>query len=89
MLKGFTKKNCNKQSLELKKVIKRKGNKLHVNWKGYEYFPKPKSFGGRKKVELDLSNYAKKADLKNETGADTSKFGKKVDLVSLKSDEGK
>ena len=40
-------------------------------------------------MELDLSNYAKKADLKNETGVDTSKFGKKVDLVSLKSDEGK
>ena len=27
----FTKKN----SLELKKVIKKKGNKLHVKWKGY------------------------------------------------------
>ena len=30
-----------------------------------EYFPEPKSFGGRVKVELDLSNYARKADLKN------------------------
>ena len=28
-----------------------------------EYFPKPKFFGGRAKVELDLSNYATKADL--------------------------
>ena len=28
-----------------------------------EYFPKPKFFGGRVKVELDLSNYATKADL--------------------------
>ena len=25
-----------KKSLELKKVIKRKGNKLYVNWKGYK-----------------------------------------------------
>ena len=30
-----------------------------------EYFPEPKSSGRRVKVELDLSNYATKADLKN------------------------
>ena len=29
-----------------------------------EYFPEPKSLGGRVKVELDLSNYAAKTDLK-------------------------
>ena len=28
-----------------------------------EYFPKPKSLGANDKVELDLSNYATKADL--------------------------
>ena len=50
-----------------------------------EYFPEPKSSGGKVKVELDLSNYATKADLKNATGVDTSKFAKKVDLASLKS----
>ena len=37
-----------------------------------EYFPEPKSLGGRVKVKLDLSNYATKADLKNAT--DTDKF---------------
>ena len=37
------------------------------------------------KAELDLSNYAIKADLKNEPGVDSSKFVKKVDLASLKS----
>ena len=37
------------------------------------------------KVELDLCNYATKLDLKNVTGFDTSKFAKKVDLASLKS----
>ena len=31
-----------------------------------KYFPEPKFSGGRVKVELDLSNYATKADLKNE-----------------------
>ena len=30
------------------------------------------------KVELDFSNCATKADLKNVTGADTSRFPKKV-----------
>ena len=29
-----------------------------------EYFPKAKSLGGKVKVELDLSNYVSKADLK-------------------------
>ena len=38
-----------------------------------EYFPEQKSFGGRVKVESDLSNYATKADLKDVTGVDTSK----------------
>ena len=50
-----------------------------------EYFPEPKSLGGRVKVELDLSNYVTKAELKNATGVDTSKFAKKVDLANLKS----
>ena len=50
-----------------------------------EYFPEPKSLGGRVKVELDLSNYATKTNLRNATGADTSKFAKKVNLASLKS----
>ena len=48
-----------------------------------EYFPGPKSSGGRVKVELGLSYYARKADLKNATGADTSKFAKKVGLPFL------
>ena len=32
-----------------------------------------------------MSNYATKADLKNATGVDASKFTKKVDLTNLKS----
>ena len=48
-----------------------------------EYFRKPKSFGGRVKVELVLSNYTTKADLKN------ANFGKKIDLASLKSEVDK
>ena len=50
-----------------------------------EHFPVPKSLGRRGKVELDLFNYATKADLKNAINVDTSKLAKKVDLTSLKS----
>ena len=46
-----------------------------------QYFPEPKSFWEKVKVVLDLSNYATKADLKNATGAHTSKFAKEVDLM--------
>ena len=54
-----------------------------------KFFPEPKSSGGRLKFELDLSHYATKADLKNATGADTSKFAKTVDLANLKSNVDK
>ena len=54
-----------------------------------EYFPKPISFGGKVKAELDLSNSSTKADLKNATSADISKYAKKVDLGSLKSEVDK
>ena len=37
-----------------------------------EYFPEPKSLGGRVKVELDLFNYLTKAYLKNATSVKTS-----------------
>ena len=41
------------------------------------------------KVELNLSNYAIKADLKNTTVVDESDFAKKTDLANLKSDVDK
>ena len=50
-----------------------------------QYFPERKSLGGRVKFELDLSNYATKADVKYAAGVDTSKFAKRIDLASLKS----
>ena len=49
-------------------------------------FPKPKSLGANTKDELYLSHYATKADLKNATGVDTSKFAKEVDLTSFQFD---
>ena len=47
-----------------------------------EYFPDLKSLERRVKVE---PNYATKADLKNATGLNTSKFAEKIDLTNLKS----
>ena len=40
----------------------------------------------KKIIELDLSSYATKSDLENPTGVNKSKFAKKTDLASLKSD---
>ena len=39
LLEDFMKKNCkktNQQGSRIEKVIKRKGNKLYVKWKGYD-----------------------------------------------------
>ena len=53
-------------------------------------FPKPyEPFGGDINVKVDLSNYATKYYLKNETGVDTSKLAAKSDLVSLKTEADK
>ena len=55
-----------------------------------QYFPKPyRSFEGNIKVELDLSSYATKAELKNTTGVDTSKLAAESDLASLKAEVDK
>ena len=59
-------------------------------YKMSQYFPKPyRSFEGNVKVELDLSSYATKAELKKTTGVDTSKLAAKFDLVSLKAEVDK
>ena len=42
-----------------------------------EYFPKPSNHKENIKVEIDLSNYATKADIKNITHVDTSNFALK------------
>ena len=44
-----------------------------------EYFPEPKSSSGTVEIELDLSNYATKSNLKHVT----SKLAKKVDLAKV------
>ena len=54
-----------------------------------EYFPKSKSLEVNVKVELDLSNYATKTDLKNATEVNRTDFARNTDLADLKSDVDK
>ena len=49
-----------------------------------QYFPPYRRSGSNNKVELDLSSYATKTDLKNVTHADVSSFPPKTNLPSLK-----
>ena len=52
-----------------------------------QYFPKPfRSFGENINVKVDLSNYARKTDLKNVTHVDTSSLALKTNLASLKTE---
>ena len=55
-----------------------------------QYFPKPyEPFGGDINVKVDMSNYAKKADIKNTSHIDTSRFALKSNLGSLKTEVDK
>ena len=54
-----------------------------------EYFQKQKYSQAYVNIELDLSNYATKADLKIATGVNSSDLAKKTNLANLKSDVDK
>ena len=49
-----------------------------------QYYPPYKGFSNNIKVELDLTNYATKNDLKNITHVDVSSFASKTNLTALK-----
>ena len=53
------------------------------------YYPPYKSSSNNVKVELDLSNYATKNDLKNITHVDVSSFARKTNLAALKTEVDK
>ena len=53
------------------------------------YYPPYKSSSNNVKVELDLTNYATKNDLKNITHVDVSSFASKTNLAALKSEVDK
>ena len=54
-----------------------------------QYFPRYKCSGVNIKVELDLSSYATKTDLKNVTYVDVSSFASKKKLASFKTEVDK
>ena len=54
-----------------------------------QYYPPYKSSSNNVKVELDLTNYATKTDLKNITHTDVSSFSSKTNLAALKTEVDK
>ena len=54
-----------------------------------QYYPSYKSSSNNIKVELDLTNYATKTDLKNITHTDSSSFASKTNLAALKTEVDK
>ena len=53
------------------------------------YYPPYKSSSSNIKVELDLTNYATKTDLKNITQVDVSSYASKTNLAALKTEVDK
>ena len=53
------------------------------------YYPPYKSSSQNIKVELDLTNYATKTDLKNIAHVDVSSFASKTNLAALKTEVDK
>ena len=53
------------------------------------YYPPYKRSSNNVEVELDLSNYATKDDVKNITHVDVSSYATKTNLAALKTEEDK
>ena len=67
-------------------------NYRKLNYKTYKmstYYPLYKSYSNNTKVELDLTNYATKTDLKNITHTDVSNVATKTNLAALKTEVDK
>ena len=59
-------------------------------YKMIQYFPKPyEPFGRDINVKVDVSNYAKKTDIKNISHVHTSSFALKTNLATLKTEVDK
>ena len=64
-------------------------NYKRVYYKTSTYYPPYKSSSNNIKVELDLTNYATKTDLKNIRHVDFSSFTSKTNLAALKTEVDK
>ena len=57
-----------------------------LSYKMSAYYPPYRGSSNNVKVELDLTNYATKTDLKNITHVDVSSFASKTNLAVLKTE---
>ena len=64
-------------------------NYKRLYYKMSTYYPPYKSSSSNIKVELDLTNYATKTDLKNITHVDVSNFASKTNLAAVKTEVDK
>ena len=64
-------------------------NYKRLYYKMSTYYPPYKSSSNNIKVEVDLTNYATKTDLKNITHVDVSSFASKTNLAALKTEVDK
>ena len=64
-------------------------NYKKLNYKMSTYYPPYRSSSNNVKLELDLTNYATKTDLKNITHVDVSSFASKTNLTALKTEVDK
>ena len=62
---------------------------VYKTYKTSTYYPPYKSSSSSIKVELDLTNYATKTDLKNITHVDVRSFASKTNLAALKTEVDK
>ena len=67
----------------------RKQSLVYKIYKMSTYYPPYKSSSNNIKVELDLTNYVTKTDLKNITHTDVSSFASKTNLAALKTEVDK
>ena len=90
----------NKKEFSVERLIKKKGDKLYVKWKGYdssfnswinkkEILYISEYFSGSKSLGGRVKVELDLSNLKNLTSVYTSKFAKKVDLANLKSNADK
>ena len=64
-------------------------NYRKLNYKMSTYYPPYKNSSNNIKVELDLTNYGTKDDIKNITHVDVSSFASKANLAALKTEVDK
>ena len=64
-------------------------NYKKLNYKMSVYYPPYRSSSNNVKLELDLTNYATKTDLKNITHVDVGSFASKTNLAALKTEVDK